>query len=373
MSDPVEIGGYLVGNIASDLRSNFTQFLSPPSRDNCCINQIPIEVFSENFENTTALSNLDYKQFKGQGAPNPGNWKIAGSSPSPSPWSYHRCPSNGKHLWVNGINSNWNPFYRRIFWGSKVVEKGAYKLCFKIRNLPQATWDAKPFGFVALYQDIAKSNYFWNVNLPTSSGCSWSPISTTKYAAEAGTLNFTIYLYNGETEDGNDLVMDDVKLIRLAPPVQQPSFTYSILNFIGNKYEIRLASKQTAAFCKDNFYLRTNNNLFVLNAANVTISTTNEYTFLGLLTKTNYEIGVKRVCDCNEDSFWRFSFNLNLDIFTNALNEVRPSLVLGSDETAVPQNPSNPTSGLSNSGLSNSGLSNSGLSIQSQSNAPFDG
>lgn len=84
------------------------------------------------------------------------------------------------------------------------------------------------------------------------------------------------------------------------------------MNFTGNSYGVRLNSKQLQAQCKDNFYIRTGSNpVFILKFSNATIRTDNEYTFYGLQIKTPYEIGVKRVCDCTEDAFWRVSFNLN--------------------------------------------------------------
>lgn len=154
-------------------------------------------------------------------------------------------------------------------------------------------------------------------------------------------------------------MLDDIRLIRLRPPTQQPSFNYELINFTGNTFSLRLGSKQIPPQCRDNFYLRAIPYLFTLQAANVTIRSSNEYTYTGLSTRTNYEIGVKRVCDCSEDSFWRLSFNLNFGVspgFAQAVPDFSGSLALTSTATQT----------------QGSALS-SGLTVQSESNEAFEG
>jgi hypothetical protein len=335
--------------------------------DTCCasISPAPVEIFKEGFNSTTTLSNVEYKQFKAVGAPNPGNYKIAGStSPSLSPWTYQSCPNN-KHLWVNGINTNWNPFYRRIYSLNRNVDNGPYRACFKIRNLPQCTWDAKPFGYINLKQGTLESNTFWYANIPTNVSCKWNQISSSKFTASAGVLNPTINLYNGETEDGNDMVIDDIRIIKLSPPAIQPAFNYEIINFNWSPYGLKLGSKQTPSGCKDNFYLRTVPNLFTLQSGNVTIKSTNEYNYTNLKIQTSYEIGVKRVCDCTEDSFWRLTFNLNFQLGSTASTS---SVSSTTGQRSLP-------SVFSNSLLANVNslsLQPSAVSVQAESNNAFD-
>lgn len=197
-SDPMQIATYLQQNIARDLRSDYTQFVDSSTITNCCANFNPTEIFREDFESTTVLNDVDYKQFRGRGAPNPGNYKIASSAyPGLSPWTYHSC--RNRHLWVNGINTNWNPFYRRIFSVIRNVDRGTYRVCFNVRNLPQATWDAKPFGYVVLNQGTTSAITFWNANLPTTTSCRWRSVISSKFSALSGLLNLTISLYNGDT------------------------------------------------------------------------------------------------------------------------------------------------------------------------------
>ena len=216
-----------------------------------------------------------------------------------------------------------------------------------------------------MVQDTSTALYFWGVNIPATTGCKWSSISSTKFTAAKGIFNFTIALWNGDTEDGNDLVLDDVRLVKISPPAEQPSFNYELVNVTRTTYGIRLGSKQNPPLCKDNFYIRSNNGLFALVVANITIKTKDEYTYTGLLNKTPYEIGIKRVCDCNEDSFWRFSFNLNFEIpaFANALDSNTENLRYDELGNIVPSTlPSNlvqPSSAPK-------------LSAGDQSNAPFD-
>lgn len=197
-SDPTSVASYLQANIANDLRSDFSQFVTAKS-DSCCLSYNPTLLFNEDFERISVLTDVDYKLFKGRGAPNPGNYRIANSIPSLSPWGYHSCKNNS-HLWINGINTNWSPFYRRIFLLSQEVEKGSYRLCFKMRNLPQATWDAKPFGIVLFSQDgVATGVTYWYVDMAPANSCSWKSLTSSRYSASAGNLTVSINLYNGNT------------------------------------------------------------------------------------------------------------------------------------------------------------------------------
>lgn len=112
LSEPIQVGSYVQNTIGQDQRVNYQQFV-PELDQTCCAAQTPHIAFLEDFERTTQLSNIDYKLFRGRGGPNPGNYLIA---PSPlTPWNYHNCRANGRHLWVNGINSNWSPYFRRIY------------------------------------------------------------------------------------------------------------------------------------------------------------------------------------------------------------------------------------------------------------------
>lgn len=140
-----------------------------------------------------------------------------------------------------------------------------------------------------------------------------------KFKADVGNLQISISLFNGEIEDGNDLVIDDVQLIRLTAPRNQPSFNYELAGTNGLTFNLRMASKFIpSGNCRDNFYLRNISGNFVLQAANVEIKTSNQYTYNNLQILTSYEVGIKRICDCVDDSFWRISFNLGLQIIPQA-------------------------------------------------------
>lgn len=54
---------------------------------------------------------------------------------------------------------------------------------------------------------------YWRVDTPTLVGCNWQEIVSDKFS---GFQNwFKIWLYNGWFNDGNDLVLDNIRLVTL--------------------------------------------------------------------------------------------------------------------------------------------------------------
>jgi len=160
----------------------------------CCRSSLPSPLF-ETFQTTTTLSNVDYYQMSG--APIPGFYSLTASGTTGlAPWAFHQCPNEGKHLYVNGIVTNWNGWYRGIYTYSGTLVKGAtYRFCFKVRNLPECSpWDTKPWGYIS-GPGIGFS--YWNADVLNLTGCNWKEVVSNKFIGTGLPTTISIHLYNG--------------------------------------------------------------------------------------------------------------------------------------------------------------------------------
>jgi len=259
----------------------------------------------ENFQTVASLPNVDY--FQQNVAPFPGFYALlASGSAGLSPWTYHQCPEGGKHLYVNGMNTNWSPSYRRIYTYTGTLEKGqTYRFCFFGRNLPTCMWDAKPFGYIS----YSTSNIgFWNLNVLTLVGCTWKEVVSSKFVGTGLSTTISIMLYNGWYNDGNDLVIDNVRIVKLMP---QPllSIYPSLGSYNGVTYTFLASSASLPSDnCLDYWYLY--QGLALISQGVATPSTSIEFTIPGLQVGIKYTVKVKRVCDCSTDAFWSSSFSV---------------------------------------------------------------
>lgn len=272
----------------------------------CCKSSIP-DPFSEKFQTIATLSNVDYYQTSS--TPYPGFYALLASGTTGIvPWQYHQCPNDGKHLYVNGMNTNWNPSYRRIFTYKGILTKGVtYRFCFMVRNLPSCSpWDAKPFGYIAYTTTAASSIGYWNANIVNLTGCVWKEVVSDKFIGTGTLGTISIMLYNGWYADGNDLVMDNVRIVAL--PAQPLLSIFAALgSYNGVTYSF-LASSATLPSdnCLDYWYLYNSTGLISQGVA--TPSTSIEFTLPGLSVNVLYTVKIRRVCDCSTDSYWSTSF-----------------------------------------------------------------
>jgi hypothetical protein len=188
------------------------------------------------------------------GAPIPGYYSLTASGASGlAPWAFHQCPNQGKHLYVNGITTNWNGYYRRIYTYSGTLPKGVtYRFCFKIRNLPECSpWDKKPWGYISgptLYN-------YWNVDVLNLTGCNWKDVVSNKFVGTGLPTTVSIYLYNGWYGEGNDLVIDNVQIVTLnTQPI--PLFFPALGSYNGFTYSFMVSSSNLPSDnCLDYWYL----------------------------------------------------------------------------------------------------------------------
>jgi len=256
-----------------------------------------------------SLPNVDY--FQQSVAPIPGFYALlASGSAGLSPWTYHQCPAGGKHLYVNGMNTNWSPSYRRIYTYTGTLEKGqTYRFCFSGRNLPTCKWwDAKPFGYI-YYNGSSTTNLgFWDINMLSIVGCSWKELVSNKFIGTGLPSPISIMLYNGWYSDGNDLVIDNVRIVKL---MAQPflNINAALGSFNGVTYTFLASSASLPSDnCLDYWYLYQGSTLISQGVA--TPSTSTEFTIPGLQVGIKYTIKVKRVCDCSTDASWSSSFSV---------------------------------------------------------------
>lgn len=208
------------------------------------------------------------------------------------------------------MNTNWNPYYRRIYTYSGTLPKGTYRFCFSARNLPNCSpWNANPFGYVA-YSTLSSTlpTYigYWSLNVLNLTGCSWKQVVSEQFIGTGTPSNISVMLYNGWYADGNDLVIDNIRIVQLMaqPPL---SFLCSLGKYNGFTYSF-MASSATLppSDCVDYWYLYMGGTLMSQGVA--TPSTGVEIKIKGFMVNVKYTLQIKRVCDCSTDAYWSTTF-----------------------------------------------------------------
>jgi hypothetical protein len=138
------------------------------------------------------------------------------------------CPSNGRHLYVNGATGL---LTTKIVWQQIItVNSGKfYKFCVDMKNLPQCGFDVKPkvtVKFSVPGFDINNQV----INVPAGA-CNWQSVNQV-VSIPAGTTSLTITIILDETGigDGNDLALDNLTLVEI-PQVAQSEVLFNV-NFV---------------------------------------------------------------------------------------------------------------------------------------------
>jgi hypothetical protein len=138
------------------------------------------------------------------------------------------CPSNGRHLYVNGATGLTTA--PKIVWqqGVTITNGKFYKFCVDMKNLPQCGFDVKPkvnVKFTLPGFDITNRV----INVPAGA-CNWQSVNQVITAPSgAGTTLLVITITLDETGigDGNDLALDNFTLVEI-PQVPQSDVLFNI-------------------------------------------------------------------------------------------------------------------------------------------------
>jgi hypothetical protein len=96
---------------------------------------------------------------------------------------------------------------------------------------------------------------YWRVDIPTLVGCNWQDIVSEKLmVADTSSIYFRIWLYNGWFNDGNDLVIDNIRIVAL-DRIGFIAFNLMITNYNGLTYTLIANSQTLAPGCLDQWYL----------------------------------------------------------------------------------------------------------------------
>jgi hypothetical protein len=175
------------------------------------------------------------------GSVSPGKYGVITSSQAltvASAWNVN-CTNNGRHLVVNGATGTG---LNKIAWSQTVtvVQGKTYKFCADMKNLPQCSFDVKPKVDVVFSVPGFDLNDVI-VNVPAGA-CNWQNVSQViTIPGNSGNLALTIRILLDEVTagDGNDLAIDNITVVEIAPvPQADVLFNVAFTNVTASSFGI---------------------------------------------------------------------------------------------------------------------------------------
>ncbi len=171
----------------------------------------------------------------------PGQYSVLTSAQanavSPNSWNPD-CNGNNKHLIINGRNTG--TAGKKIVWYQtlNLVKGVTYSFCADFKNLNQCGFNIKPKIDISFPSGATSMS---NILIDSSGvGCDWQRVQKT--FTWSGTLTppyIRISLDESGLGDGNDLAIDNIRLVALSPvPQSELFFTVSITNNTGGSFNM---------------------------------------------------------------------------------------------------------------------------------------
>ncbi len=171
----------------------------------------------------------------------PGQYSVLTSAQakaiSPNSWNPD-CGANNKHLIINGRNTGIAG--KKIAWYQtlNLIKGVTYSFCADFKNLNQCGFNIKPKIDISFPSGATSMS---NILIDSSGiGCDWQRVQKT--FTWNGSLNpayIRISLDESGLGDGNDLAIDNIRLVALSPvPQSDLFFTVSITNNTGGSFNM---------------------------------------------------------------------------------------------------------------------------------------
>ena len=205
-------------------------------------------------------------------------------------------------MYVNGFNDSNYPNYRRVYTlTSTFPYEKTFQFCFNGRNLPVGYFQQKTWGY--FQHSVLSSIGDWSLSLNATTGCFWSDRVSKNFKGSGSPVQVSIMLFNGPTDHGNNLAIDNVTVVEIIP---QEAAIFSVTTAVPmlNNYTIsvRGSSGPAGVYCIDYWYLYVGGRLVQSGIASPSDGT--EISFKGVPMGTNVSIKIVRKCNCRLDAFW---------------------------------------------------------------------